>query len=112
MKINIFATFVSCFLFIVIMELFLDTAKRYTYADYLTWRDDRRRELVNGFIRMMTPAPRLKHQEISGNLFVDIHNIIKKNRGKCKVFHAPFDVRLPKNGEKEDNLIDTVVQPD
>jgi Uma2 family endonuclease len=94
------------------MELLLDTAKRYTYADYLTWWDDKRRELVNGFIRMMTPAPRLKHQRISGNLFGNMHNIIKKNRGKCEIFHAPFDVRLPKNGEKEDHLIDTVVQPD
>jgi Uma2 family endonuclease len=30
----------------------------------------------------------------------------------CLVFHAPFDVRLPKNGEKEDQKIYTVVQPD
>jgi Uma2 family endonuclease len=94
------------------MELLLDTKKRYTYADYLTWWDDKRRELVNGFIRMMTPAPKLQHQEISVNLSGDLRNIIKKNRGKCKIFHAPFDVRFPKNGEKEDYLIDTVVQPD
>jgi Uma2 family endonuclease len=93
------------------MELSLDLSKRYTYADYLTWLDDKRRELVNGFIRMMS-APKTRHQEISMNLSGELRNLIKKNKGKCKIFSAPFDVRLPKNGEKEDNLIDTVVQPD
>ena len=29
----------------------LDETKRYTYADYLTWFDDKRRELIYGFIR-------------------------------------------------------------
>ncbi|MDR2041682.1 MAG: Uma2 family endonuclease [Tannerella sp.] len=95
------------------MELSLDLNKRYTYADYLTWLDGRRRELVNGFIRMMTPAPKVQHQRISGNLFGELRNIIKKQKGnKCEVFHAPFDVRLPRNGEREDKRIDTVVQPD
>ncbi|MDR2119551.1 MAG: Uma2 family endonuclease [Tannerella sp.] len=94
------------------MELSLDLNKRYTYADYLTWWDDKRRELVDGFIRMMSPAPRAQHQEICGNLFGELRNVVKKNRGKCKIFPAPFDVRLPKNGEKEDHRIDTIVQPD
>jgi Uma2 family endonuclease len=94
------------------MELPLDLKKHYTYADYLTWLDDKRRELVDGFIRVMSPAPKVQHQRINGNLFGELRNIIKKHRGKCEVFHAPFDVRLPKNGEKEDHLIDTVVQPD
>jgi Uma2 family endonuclease len=93
------------------MELSLDLNKRYTYADYLTWLDDKRRELVDGFIRMMS-APTSRHQEISMNLSGGLFNIIMENKGKCGVFPAPFDVRLPKNGEKEDNLIYTVVQPD
>ena len=33
--------------------LVLDLNKRYTYADYLTWMDDVRRELIDGFIKMM-----------------------------------------------------------
>jgi Uma2 family endonuclease len=93
------------------MEFSLDARKRYTYADYLTWLDDKRRELVNGFIRIMS-APKTLHQEISMNLSGELRNIIKKNKGGCKIFSAPFDVRLPKNGERDDNLIDTVVQPD
>jgi Uma2 family endonuclease len=94
------------------MELSLDLNKRYTYADYLTWWDDRRRELVNGFIRMMSPAPTSQHQEITLKLSVKLYGIIEKHKGKCKIFQAPFDVRLFRNDERDDNLIDTVVQPD
>jgi Uma2 family endonuclease len=93
------------------MELSLDLNKRYTYADYLTWWDDKRRELVDGFITMMS-APKLQHQRISMNLSLCLGNMIKKHKGKCEIFTAPFDVRLPRNGEKEDNRIETVVQPD
>ncbi|MDR2562448.1 MAG: Uma2 family endonuclease [Prevotellaceae bacterium] len=93
------------------MELSLDLKKRYTYADYLTWLDDKRRELLDGFIRMMS-APNRRHQEINGILIARLFNIIDRNKGACKIFPAPFDVRLPRNGEKEDNLIYTVVQPD
>jgi Uma2 family endonuclease len=94
------------------MELLLDTNKRYTYADYLTWWDDKRRELVGGFIKMMSPSASLQHQEISGNLCWELRNLIKQNKGQCKIFTAPFDVRLPKNGETENEQINTVVQPD
>jgi hypothetical protein len=46
----------------------LDLNKRYTYADYLTWLDDVRRELFDGFIKLMSPSPTLRHQDISMNL--------------------------------------------
>ena len=94
------------------MEFSLDLDKRYTYADYLTWLDDKTRELIHGFIKMMSPAPRPIHAEVSSNISWHLSAILKKNKGKCKVFYAPFDVRLPKNGETADNKIDTVVQPD
>jgi len=89
----------------------LDLNKRYTYADYLTWMDDKRRELFNGFIRLMTPAPSRKHQEISFNLTGILRNyIIDKG---CKGFAAPSDVRLPKDRKKKgDQEIYTVLQPD
>jgi Uma2 family endonuclease len=92
--------------------LSLDLNKRYTYADYLTWWDDKRRELINGFIKMMSPAPKSIHQEISVNLISELRSYIKKYKGKCKVYVAPFDVRLPKNGETADSKVYTVVQPD
>ena len=94
------------------MELSLDMNKCYTYADYLTWWDDKSRELINGFIRMMSPAPRMRHAEVSSNIIWHLQSVSRKNKGKCKVFDAPFDVRFPKHGETADNKIDTVVQPD
>ena len=94
------------------MELLLDLNKRYTYADYLTWLDDKTRELIDGFIKLMSPAPRLGHAEVSKNIYRHLDLLVQKNKGKCKVFYAPFDVRLPKNGETADDKIDTVVQPD
>jgi len=92
------------------MELHLDPEKRYTYADYLTWFDDKRRELFEGFIKMMPPAPSRIHQEISIRLSVELQNYLKKKN--CKIYYAPFDVRLPNENEKTDNKIYTVVQPD
>ena len=94
------------------MELSLDLTKRYTYADYLTWLDDVRRELINGFIKIMSPAPRMVHVRVSGRIYRQLYAILTRNRGKCEVFYAPFDVRLPKLGETANDQIDTVVQPD
>ncbi|MDR2231519.1 MAG: Uma2 family endonuclease [Tannerella sp.] len=93
------------------MELTLDLNRTYTYEDYLTWFDDVRRELIDGFIKFL-PAPRAKHAVISYNISWNLGAILKKNPCNCQVFYAPFDVRLPKNGEKAYNKIDTVVQPD
>jgi Uma2 family endonuclease len=94
------------------MELLLDPQKRYTYADYLTWLDDKRRELVDGFIRELSSGNSPKHQTICGNLGVELLTYIKKNKKQVEIFFVPLDVRMPKNGEKEDNKIYTVVQPD
>jgi Uma2 family endonuclease len=95
------------------MELALDMNRRYSYADYLTWSDDKLRELLNGFIRLMSPAPALKHAMVSSRLGYYLMNYIRKKSGNCQVFYAPFDVRLPKNpNEKDDKQIYTVVQPD
>lgn len=82
---------------------------RYTYADYLQWDDNERWELIDGVAYNMSPAPSRKHQEISQNLSRDIGTYLK---GKsCKVYAAPFDVRLPLKGE-EDKRTGNVVQPD
>jgi len=77
----------------------------FTYADYCTWNDDKRWELIDGSAYLMSPAPAWSHQEVSGNLFLQIANFLKGKQ--CKVFAAPFDVRL--NAETRD---DTVLQPD
>ena len=93
------------------MELTLDSTKRYTYADYLTWADDVRRELIEGFIKLF-PAPRRVHAKISRNIVWYLETVVRKNKGTCEVYDAPFDVRLPKNGDTANDKIYNVVQPD
>jgi Uma2 family endonuclease len=90
----------------------LDLNKRYTYADYLTWWDDKRRELIDGFVKMMSPAASSLHEEITINIVTDLKVFIRKNKGQCKVYSAPFDVRLFADTETEAGKADTVVQPD
>ena len=90
--------------------LSLDLKTRYSYADYLTWLDNKRRELIDGFIKMMS-APKPVHQKISLSLSANIIEIIKKNKGNCEVYQD-IDVRLPINGNKEDGSIYDVVRPD
>lgn len=82
----------------------------WTYADYLTWDDGQRWELIDGVAYCMSPAPGVKHQRIAGRLFrpLSIHL-----QGKpCEVFFSPFDVRLSEQQDSSDNYIETVVQPD
>ncbi len=81
----------------------------YTYGDYLTWPDDQRWEIIEGVPYDMTPAPAPRHQELLGELHLQIGPQLK---GKlCRVYLAPFDVRLP-DGEQDEALDQTVVQPD
>ena len=86
----------------------LDFNKTYTYADYLLWQFSERVELIKGKIFEMSPAPNLRHQTYLGNLYVILRSFLQKNN--CKIFVAPFDVRLSK--KKKDKLVETVVQPD
>jgi len=92
-------------------SLHLDQSKRYTYADYLTWFDDVRRELIDGFIHFMS-APNMLHARLSRELVFPFLKFVKKKSGTCQIFYAPFDVRLPKKDEFADNKIYNVVQPD
>ena len=89
----------------------LDETQRYTYADYLTWRDDRRRELINGFIHL-TSAPSELHARLTHLMSWLMESFVRKRKRKCRIYHAPFDVRLPLNRETEDDKIYDVVQPD
>ena len=91
------------------MGLALRQEKHYTYADYLTWPDDARYELIDGEAFLMAPAPLIEHQEVAGEVFRQLANQLD---GKpCRPYIAPVDVRLPRTDEA-DAAIDTVVQPD
>lgn len=90
----------------------LDLSQQYTYADYLAWQFSENIELLKGYIRQMA-APTPYHQEISGELFNLLKNHLKATQRNCKLYTAPFDVRLVKNPQgKTDKEIYTVVQPD
>jgi Uma2 family endonuclease len=84
---------------------------RFSYADYLTWNDGKRWEIIDGIPYAMSPAPSRKHQYISGNLFNHFKNYLKGK--KCKVYSAPFDIRLAHNAKiTDDELVQYVLQPD
>ena len=80
--------------------------KLYTYSDYYSWDDDKRWELIDGIAYAMAPAPSLTHQSLLGEFFYQLYTFLK-GKTTCRVFIAPFDVRL-----NPDGLDDTVVQPD
>lgn len=83
---------------------------QHTYADYLTWPDGERHELIDGIAYIKEPpAPSRFHQELTGELYLQVRLALEGTSWRAYV--APFDVRLPKAGEADDQ-IDTVVQPD
>jgi len=80
----------------------------FTYADYKDWelKEGERFELIYGDAYAMS-APNARHQAILIELASQFQTFL---RGKpCKVYPAPFDVRL---FYEEDESDDTVVQPD
>ncbi len=87
----------------------VDFSALYSYADYMRFEFEERLEIIKGQLFKMSPAPSRIHQAISGNIFGPIYNALK---GKpCRVYTAPFDVRLAKKTQ-DDKEVFTVVQPD
>ena len=83
--------------------------QRHSYGDYRHWPEDLRYELIDGVAYSMAPAPSLRHQDILGEIFRQVANALRA--GPCRPFIAPFDVRLPRVNEADDQIA-TVVQPD
>lgn len=81
------------------------TAKKmgngFTYKDYVNWPEEERWEIIGGEAHSMTPAPSIRHQEISLYLSAHLANFFKGGDGKP--FHAPTDVVLDEQN---------IVQPD
>ena len=82
---------------------------RYTYADYLQWTIEERLELIKGKIFRMSRGPDMRHQWISTKIFGPLWSALRNQR--CRVFAAPFDVRLPRKSREDKDII-TVLQPD
>lgn len=84
--------------------------QKWTYADYLTWDDGQRWELIEGAAYCMSPAPGRNHQYVQAALVTQFFSYL---RGKpCEVYGSPFDVRLSEKSDASDNYVKTVVQPD
>lgn len=81
----------------------------FTYEDYLTWGDDERYEIIDGKVYAFAAAPSRKHQDILLALATAFFNYLKDK--SCKVYIAPFDIRLP-IGDENDQNAGNVVQPD
>jgi Uma2 family endonuclease len=82
----------------------------HTYADYLTWSRTYGDELIDGaaYVRE-PPSPTVLHQGFVLELARQAAGALEDK--PFRVCVAPLDVRLPR-GSEEDNLVDTVVQPD
>lgn len=81
----------------------------YTLADILSWDEDVRAELITGELVMLA-TPTRRHQEVSGELFGQLREYLKGKN--CKVYHAPFSVRLFETDRDDPENVDTVVEPD
>lgn len=83
--------------------------ERFTFADCLTWDEDERIEIVNGEAFMMATPSRI-HQGICFEIGRQLGNYLEGKQ--CKVYPAPFGVRLfEQDGDSPEN-VDTVVEPD
>lgn len=83
--------------------------ERFTFADILTWSEDERIEIINGEAFMMAPPSRI-HQEVSMELSRQLANFLEGK--KCRVYPAPFGVRLFEQDGANPEDVDTVVEPD
>ncbi|MDE7479560.1 MAG: Uma2 family endonuclease [Lachnospiraceae bacterium] len=83
----------------------LAQTRTYTEDDYYNFGEDVRAELIDGQIYYMS-APSRIHQEILNSINNTIYNYIRSKNGNCKVYPAPFAVKLFQDDDK------TVVEPD
>ena len=65
---------------------------RLTYDDFILFPDDgKRHELIDG-VHYVTPAPRLRHQDLVGRLYVAIAACLVEHPTAGRVFLSPVDV--------------------
>ncbi|MCQ2521837.1 MAG: Uma2 family endonuclease [Lachnospiraceae bacterium] len=75
-----------------------------TLDDYYALPTDTRAELIDGYIFDMS-APSIWHQNVIGNMFVEIASYIKANKGPCRAIISPVDVQLDQDDK-------TMIEPD
>lgn len=87
----------------------LPEERTYTFADIMDWGEDVRVELIDGTPCMMSPPTR-RHQEVLSELHRQLANFLV---GKsCRVYPAPFGVRLFSKKEDPPAGETTLLEPD
>lgn len=79
--------------------------KIYTEDDYYNLPENIRAELIEGNLIYNQAAPSRIHQTILGELHTVINNYIKSKGSSCRIYPAPFAVKLWKDRK-------TIVEPD
>ena len=77
----------------------LDDLPHYVYDDYKIWEG--KWELINGVPYAMAPSPIFEHQNISGNIHIELSNILKQCKNCTSVLAVDWKISD-----------DTVVCPD
>ena len=68
--------------------------KIYTEEDYYNLPETVRAELIEGQMFFNQAAPSRRHQTILSELHTIINNYIKSKKGTCRIYPAPFAVKL------------------
>lgn len=83
------------------MPVAKNSGHKHTYAEYLTWPDDERWEIVDGEAYDMAPAPTPRHQGVVTRFAGILDRAL--SGGTCRAFVSPIDVVLSEH---------SVIQPD
>jgi Uncharacterized protein conserved in cyanobacteria len=88
---------------------FPESKGKHTYADYLTWPEGERWEIIDG-VPYMQAAGTWQHQSISRELLRQFSNYLLNK--PCQVFAAPFDLCIPELNEGDEEISNVISQPD
>lgn len=78
---------------------------RLTVDDFLLFPDDgKRHEIIDG-VHYVTPSPILRHQAISGRLYLSLGNFLAAHPALGRVYYAPLDVIFSRYDVVEPDLL-------
>jgi Uma2 family endonuclease len=77
---------------------------RYTYDDYLLFPEDGMRHEIIGGEHYVTAAPNVRHQDVSGNLYAELREVVRRKR-LGRLYYAPLTVVLSTDDVVEPDLV-------
>jgi Uma2 family endonuclease len=83
----------------------IDITQRYTVTDYLSWTFEQSCELIDGFIRWMSPPPNMNHAKTVSTLNYSISTYMRQsNVPEYDVYFAPVAVFLSETDVVEPDI--------